>query len=65
MVGLSNEASNKENLADLFPAQRKSEAARQCREASSYRGLSHRRDQSGRERHIQPDEQYLDFLPTL
>ena|SRR5215472_19112034 len=51
------------NLAGPLPAQKKICCAkRQCGEASRYKRLSHRRDQNGRERHVQADEQHLCLL---
>jgi hypothetical protein len=61
MGGLGDEAPD-ENVAGPLPAQKIGEATRPHSEAPSSKRLSHRRDQNGRERYIQADEQHLQLL---
>jgi hypothetical protein len=61
MGGLGDEAPD-ENVAAPHPAQKIGEATRPHSEAPSSKRLSHRRDQNGRERYIQADEQHLQLF---
>lgn len=59
--GLGDEAAD-ENVAGPLPAQKICEATRRRGEAPSSKRLSYRRDQNGRERYIQANEQHLQLL---